>query len=508
MIRGTKRAMVSESDTGTPNKNRIDLALLAKIHNRWDVEVVDAVTGEIRQRARGFNVICNGWWSNIPNASGSINYIQYGGGSGTPAASDTALFSRIGSKSVSTTQDTSTLSQDFVSWQFSIQLAPADAVGETITEVGLAASASSGLLTHAMLQDMNGNPISIAKTATDIVNIYATVFLHLTTDRYANGKIRITKNVSWMRGFSSDVGSSYARISVAPYSNCTTKVDSATLSAASYSAATKTRTMTFVQFPAASGNGSGGDLFIAFGYYLNSSWADDRNAYLIMFPANKSQILNEAIGTGDGSKQNFKTKFAFPSDATVYVDGVAQSSGVTVVADHPTLNANLDRFLLPISLTNDGLVLFYDFVNSNSFGDGIAAGAEMLYEKAVDGLVMDWIVLSGATAAGNVTIWASDDLETWTDVGSTMSSSQWWTIPAPYNSAKYYKIRNNKSSIIQLYGGARSGYDGYAIRFDTPPAAGAVITADYKTPMIPKDENHLMDVSMTVTFGEYTGEES
>lgn len=132
-----------------------------------------------------------------------------------------------------------------------------------------------------------------------------------------------------------------------------------------------------------------------------------------------------------------------------------------------------------------------------------------MYEKAVDGLVMDWIVLSGASAAGNVTIWASNDLETWTDVGSTMSSTNWWTVPAPYNAAKYYKIKNNRTSgNIILNGGARSGYDGYAIRFDTAPAAGAVITADYKTPMIPKDDNHLMDISMTVTFGEYSGEET
>ena len=34
------------------------------------------------------------------------------------------------------------------------------------------------LCTHALLQDMNGNNISIQKTNTDVINIYATVYLH------------------------------------------------------------------------------------------------------------------------------------------------------------------------------------------------------------------------------------------------------------------------------------------------------------------------------------------
>lgn len=504
MIRGTKRALVSEPDTGTPNKNKIDLALMAKIHNRWDVEVVDAATGEVKQRARGFNVICNYWWQVIPNASSNVNYLHYGRGTGTPAATDTALFSRIGYKGFNSSSfDASTLDQGFVSWQYLAQLAPADAVGETITEVGLAASTTSGLLTHAMLEDMNGNPISITKTATDIVNIYATVFLHLTTDRYANGKIRISTQVSWMRG--PNMSSSYQGVRLCQTSDQNTNSAFVRFSSKNYSSSTKTMSIAFAQATVSDANYAGGLLMMIFGKMVDSYYGYE--AWLIMFPASKSQIINESIGTGNGTTQNFRTKFAFPSEATIYVDGVAQTSGVTVRPDHRSQSARLDRFLAPIAFvtTPDKLVIFDNFVATS--WKYIAGGAELITEKLVDGLVIDWLVFSGATASGNVTIYASDDLETWTDVGSTMSSSEWWTIPAPYNAAKYYKIKNNKGSNITLSGGARSGYDGYAIRFDTPPAAGAVITADYKTPMIPKDDNHLMDISMTVTFGEYTGEE-
>lgn len=506
MIRGTKRSCVSGADTQEANKNKVDLALMAKLHNRWDVEVVDAATGEVKQRARGYNVILNRWWSVVPNGSGP-SWMLYGRGTGTPSASDTGLFSRIGTiSSIGGTLDQSTLDQGFISWQYAGQLGPSDAVGETITEVGLSTgSSNSEAVTHAMLTDMNGNPISIIKTATDIVHIYATVFLHIVTDRYANGKIRLTTQVSWMRGL--NLGSTYHGVRLYQTMNYTENNAVLKFSSKNYDAATKTMALAFQQATVSTANYTGGLLMMIFGKIVDSYYGYE--AWLVMFPAGKSQILSEAIGTGNGTTQDYKTKFAFPTDATVYVDGVAQTSGVTVFADHPTQSSRLDRFLAPIAMLAgpDKLVIWDNFVVSDHTGKAIAAGAEVMYEKTVDGLVIDWLVFSGATAAGNVTIYASDDLETWTDVGSTMSSSTWWTIPAPYNAAKYYKVRNNKGSSITLSGGARSGYDGYAIRFDSPPAAGAVITADYKTPMIPKDDNHLMDVSMSVTFGEYTGEE-
>lgn len=507
MLRGTKRALVSRSDTGTPNKNKVDLALMARLHNRWDVEVVDAATGEVKQRAQGFNVILDRWWTEIASGNQTPSWIQYGRGTGTPAASDTGLFSRISYVNASGSRDDSTLSQGFISWKYSAQLAPNVAVGETITEVGLSYSTGgSTTVTHAILTDMNGNPISITKTATDIVNIYATVFLHLTTDRYANGKLRLTTQVSWMSGNNTTSASVGIRVYQSRYGS-----DSGTSNkTTSYDAATRTRTYAFSQIPAADANYAGGALFINFGYSANSSWTDERNAWLIMYPAGMSQILGEAVGTGNGTKTDFKTKFAFPSDATVYVDGVAQTSGVTVYPDHPALASSssrrLDYFLAPVAMvtTPDKLVLFDSFTDSDSYGTSIAAGEEKIYERMVDGLSFTALKLT-TTTAGNVTIFASDDLETWTNVGATFTSDSWWSIPAQYGGAKYFKIRNNKASLIQLAGGESADLNSYAIRFDSPPAAGAVITADYKTPMIPKDENHVMDVTLSITFGEYTG---
>jgi len=42
------------------------------------------------------------------------------------------------------------------------------------------------------------------------------------------------------------------------------------------------------------------------------------------------------------------------------------------------------------------------------------------------------------------------------------------------------------------------------IHFSTPPANGAVITADYQTPVAGKDVNHVFDYTFTLQLGEYT----
>jgi hypothetical protein len=45
---------------------------------------------------------------------------------------------------------------------------------------------------------------------------------------------------------------------------------------------------------------------------------------------------------------------------------------------------------------------------------------------------------------------------------------------------------------------------GKNIVFDEPPAEGSVITIDYVTPFVPKDANHVYDLSMSVQFSEYS----
>ena len=96
-----------------------------------------------------------------------------------------------------------------------------------------------------------------------------------------------------------------------------------------------------------------------------------------------------------------------------------------------------------------------------------------------------------------LTIYCSNDGITWTLLGSSLQDT------TAIKDTPYWKIYNsftNASLTIPF----TIDYDGFNIHFSTPPAAGAVITADYITDLIAKDTNHVLDFSVIFTFGEYT----
>ena len=80
----------------------------AVLHNRFDVRVVDAASGKVKQTAVGFNVITNYYFNSRLTASplskttDLFRYIAVGTGTGTPAVTDTALFTHLTRKAVTT----------------------------------------------------------------------------------------------------------------------------------------------------------------------------------------------------------------------------------------------------------------------------------------------------------------------------------------------------------------------------------------------------------------------
>jgi len=152
----------------------------ASIHNRFDIEVRDSITGELKQTARAFNIVCTTMWTRLTARSVYFVNILFGTGSGTPAIGDTALFTYLGTKVATDVELVKALPTS--SWKRSIRLEPEEYVGSILSEVGIAYGAlSTNLVTHAMLEDEVGNPTTLLKTATDVVMIYATVFVTLST---------------------------------------------------------------------------------------------------------------------------------------------------------------------------------------------------------------------------------------------------------------------------------------------------------------------------------------
>ena len=477
----------------------------ANIHNRFDVEVVDAGTGEVKQKAYAENMILNTLWGKI--GTEYFSYIQYGTGAGTPAAARTSLFSYLGGASASGATTAVDFTTGVFSLQKKIQLSETTAVGKTLTEVGVAHSASSSaLLTHAMLKDMNGNQISIAKTDTDIINIYATIFVHFNPNGYANGSITFVE-AGWLSITQSTSAPTvlYILAGGAAFPN-----QSSTYGSAGFEhgkgmgfeyGVSNTAGVTFTNISAnkqvkgqATRLAAGANNVGGFGQVA---------AHGLRFVVKRegwftgSVITGEAIGTGDGTTTDFALAFPWAEDAVIYIDGVAQTDGVAVAS-------------LPHTKTNcGGSELNAIDVNGNpawlpkAMGDLYWSSwrtGTLYYENpyyATIGIKSVQMPSSACSLA------VSNDFVNWTKV---VSSSQYVEvgISAQYQNYRYWRAINNGTY-------ERNGFFVYswtktkALHFDVPPAPGAVITADYTSMTIAKDANHVFDFSFTVQLGEKEG---
>lgn len=523
MIRGTKRKV-------TGQKGALNIDLPVNIHNRFDIEVIDAKSGEVKQRAKAFNVITNNLWSNLAAKKAYFNYIHYGTGSGTPSSEDTQLFSFYGALAVSSSNLSLNIDFDnhFISYRNYIQLSPETAVGQTITEVGIGQSATaSTLCTHAMLQDMNGNQISILKSDTDIINIYATVFVHWSPAdngvefMYTEAFADITKRKSLYTLTDALAGvlnfPSYVRAYLydIPYTFWG-DTDSPVAPNAYYNVQVSvSNNMVSFSFPRVDVNSCNFSSGIHRIYICTQVPYSNSTAYVPEFAiyppstgAPSTTIKGEAIGTGDGGTVNFKTKFGYAKNATIYVDGVA-SSGVTIDPNSPATE-NINRFLKLIPKLSDN---YY-----NCFIDSTTAtyhySSPLFDLKSGEKGIQTWYNPNWSYGWGDYglkTIYnpselfeLSDDLINWSPLTGASNLQGQNSFPEELRHKKY--IRVNARDATPLL--ALRPYDienaVYNIHFETPPAAGAVITADYTTDVLAKDENHVFDLSITAQLGEYT----
>lgn len=146
------------------------------VHNRFDIEVADARTGEIKQRVTSYNIILDQYFSRLISRSSKIGYIHLGTGEGTPAVSRTSLFTFLGAMANTVVETVKVYPTSYT--RRKIVLSPSDYVGSRITEVGFGYStSSSSAVTHSMLKDSEGNQIAIQKTDTDVLTVYATFYL-------------------------------------------------------------------------------------------------------------------------------------------------------------------------------------------------------------------------------------------------------------------------------------------------------------------------------------------
>lgn len=508
------------------------LDLRASIHNRFDVEVRDAVTGELKQQARGYNVICDKLWDRLFNASGTtwspqkyFSYVVYGSGSGTPSASDTALFSQLGYRYC---ENSTTLAADQergIFWRQGVAtLQASDNVGDTITEVGIAYD-TTHIVTHAMLEDMNGNPISIVKTDTDVILIYATVYVHFPPAGWYGGSISLARintgsggNPHWLSLLTGIVpgGGNYTPHWYRKGAGTRTGIFTASNSQMSETVDRANKKITLTKrLEAAELNLPIRSLLISYQYVASGTYSGNPTFWVT--PGSwftPSEIKAEAVGTGDGTTTGFATAFPVKTGSKVYVDGV-EASGVTIRSG-PADAAHMENWLNTCTEVTIAGIRIYDqgaytidanlgLSTSSLQSNGRTLGLENPF--AALGIASISAML-GSGSGGVLTVQCSDDLVSWTDAGTFSSlgtTVQTLSIPQVLRTKRYWRLVNAAASAKSYY--ARFVADvpdtAHNIVFTSPPAAGAVITCDYVPDCIAKDENHVFDLTLELTLGEY-----
>ena len=468
------------------------------IHNRFDIEVIDSKTNKVKQTAKAYNVVCNNMWTCLGSRSSYFQYIVYGSGNGVPSPSDTDLFASPVFVSVSNHNYTVD-ADNGVGWRTcKITLSETTSVGMTITEVGISSSNSAGyLVTHAMLQDMNGNQISITKTDTDIINIYATVYVHWNPGGYNGVYITGGQFYRWLFGYGYDVApygswpNAYSPDLICGRGNgyWTCGRDSTNM-AGTYDATTRKYVVARHRIPAGSCNCGG------FGWVATAqATTSPDDAYFMADVRGVYPVYGESVGTGDGETTAFATKFDLPMNATVYVDGKI-ASGVTVRKEPLTLYPGDYLVRIGSKLTPDGQHIIRQPTLSLKSDSYI-----YLYNPLHELGLYSWS--RKTTSYNGLLIAFSDDMVNWSS-----EYSQNTTIPEQHRHMKYLRMRcagtSSSGKLSEHNMSFPPEVTGKQIVFDTPPAAGSVIIIDYETPFVPKDENHVYDFSLTIQFGEYT----
>lgn len=530
MIRGTKRKIMAHPD------KRFDVG--TSIHNRFDIEVIDAISGKVKDKAYAENVICNNLWTRLFNNQTYNNAISYGDGTGIPSENDTSLFSHLGS--IESTRHK--LDYDYDNNVFictkRIVIDEQTAVNKTISEVGIAYStSSSALVTHAMLKDMNGNLVSLHKTDTDIFNVYATIYCHISLP---SNDVRVLGTYLWNKSYNTAsllawIAGIYTFNELYLYPACH-RVYTRSAKTITKTSDLSTRTITFGPVRLASNeyNSIGGicTLYLA-PYYSSRTSRNCPNMVFEIGPGNlwyeESTIKSEPIGTGDGQTKDFATAFPYAKDVTIYVDG--RSIECTVDSINHKLSVLKDKYpglshplfsYFKLIQQPECCYAFYDssirapsvllpYRTESQNGYYIASGT---YEKAPvyeNPLCETYGVKQIYRRALKVE--ASNDLANFVTICEKASGHETITVPEEYQHYRYWRINGDYSPPDQ---GASQGtfyfistdddslLSGTNIHLKEAPTEGSVITADYKTESIAKDENHVFDFSVVFRFNEHT----
>jgi hypothetical protein len=288
------------------------------IRNKFEIHVDNVETGEHREY-KAHNIILNSMWDRLTAFNPYFVNIHYGTGDAefnNPAR--TTLNSFLGTKAA--VHVSRSAAYPTSQWRKRIVLQPDEEVGKTIKEVGIAyGSTANYLLTHAPIQDSEGNPIQLGpKLDTEIYTIYADIFVSLWSDYgayfYANGLRNYLLGSATMAA--DQIAASF--VGQDPVDN-TYNLDMLAKSSTRTRNASEKWVQGKVRFEAADYNKD-----IRFLHWVNMGMQIELPRPGVWEGIEKTGVI---LGAGDGSNKTFAIPNREPQDVTIYVDNVAQTKG-------------------------------------------------------------------------------------------------------------------------------------------------------------------------------------
>lgn len=491
-------------------------------HNRFDI----VKNGEWVGFAE--NIILDQMYSRLCNLQTYFVNIHFGVGTGTPTPTRTSLFSHLGTKAATTEEIIKAFPTG--KWTRKITLNTEEFVGSTITEVGISFGATNtNLVTHAMIKDAEGNPLSITKTALDVIIIYASVFVTFTqgdvvfsdtivSNALVDYLIGGTTLSSWqdfvlyetpfLTGASTIIatlGTDYPRVQKQHVSEVANKKIKWTN-----------------RFQITEGNMDIGLLALK-----DILIAESRNVNV--FGSHNRVEVN--IGVGDGVKTTFRLPNRFIKNLIVKVDGV--------VTNDYTLVNSAKAYDVPIAIQNTNSIKpllgsgqFFEIdqvekvyyvviedwksgpqhllISFENFTPKTVDVVRNPYDNQVNPQTSDTILISsdskylridrGSSRSPRYT-YMSLLGNKFTLLGTTAPTGVTWVgltkSPAPFG----YEISGFTSGqvprIKKIYEDAITD-----VVFNNPVVNNGVVTADFTTECIPKTSDYVLDVTFEIQFGE------
>ena len=528
------------------------------LHNRFDLQLIDSITGKIKQTAQAENVVLDAFWNKATNLHIMLLGVGLGTGSGTPSSTDNGLFKSAFASDQYTEYNriklehklpTSTLIGSFT---FPASSSYVGTLTEICTVGGISYRSGYFPITHAMLVDSEGNPISIEKTDLDILVVTVTLYLTISV---TDPNFILTPALYLWTAFTdrNSSGTPFTDGDLELYTCATDHGVGGAIQPGNSKRTWTADTRTLSIIGKRLGTGSGNTNYFNGIGIKGHGWLRLPNASVF----SPYTISNIDIGTGDGTTTDFDCPLPmFIKDSDVlYKNGVALTRGVDYTIDNmqnkdalPCISAfNFAEYTEPSPIP-DGwgmsgskkIIGAFSMIEKEVEGRYLPKEAYVIHLKNPDPLIGNKI---NSIMFDNWNLIFQDDSSmsrytygTMTLVFEYSIDGEVWmplttvTATLPYNQNKFSTIdhfetvnanyirvstdadntslrTNNSSELPYPWKGVHNNlnrikalYIGQPIHFTTAPAEGDVLTMDARIDRPFKNENFVLDTSMSITF--------